>query len=370
MLTGFVLLAFSPITRTQEAAEADLEAVREQISALEARIFQDAERRDDGARELERIERQVAEMDGQVRQLTAGLEEQEQRERALVAEAAETARRVRAEQTQLADQVRLSFRTGRQEGLKLLLSQENPADFGRMLTYYDYLNRARSGRIDAANAELSVLAQIRLEARAAREEIAELRDAQSAELDRLAGARQERAGLLDRLDRQIADSGRAVEELRAEEARLTELVAELALMLEGFPVGSEAPFADWQGRLSWPIEGEIEADFGQLREGGPLRWNGVMLSAPAGTPVQAVYHGRVAFADWLPGLGQLLIIDHGEQFMSLYGHNERLLPEPGDWVSPGEVIAEVGESGGRRQPALYFEIRRGSEPQDPHQWIP
>jgi septal ring factor EnvC (AmiA/AmiB activator) len=239
-----------------------------------------------------------------------------------------------------------------------------------MLIYYDYLNRARGQRIGATNDELARLRRVAAESRETRQALTRLRDERAEELESLATARRERGELLDRLDRSIADSGREIDELRAEETRLGELIAELAVALEGFPVESEAPFSAWRGRLSWPLEGRVAADFGQLREGGPLRWNGVLLDAAAGTPVRAIYHGRVAFAGWLQGMGMLLVIDHGEQFMSLYGHNQALLREPGDWVRPGEVVAEVGDTGGRRAPALYFEIRRAGEPEDPHEWIP
>ncbi len=354
----------------QRAPDAELEAVREQIDALEARIATETRRRDDGAAELRRLELAAAEKDAAVAALDADLATSRQRERTLQADAARVRNEMLGEQDLLAEQVRLSYRTGRQEIFKLLLSQEDPADLGRMLTYYDYLNRARGLRIAVAGSELSTLERLSAEAREAGEEVARLRDRRAGELAALSAARAGRAALIDRLDDSIAEAGGEISELRAEEARLGELIEELAVALQGFPVESEAPFESWKGRLSWPLDGALAADFGDLREGGPLRWNGVVLEAAAGTPVRAVYHGRVAFADWLPGLGLLLVLDHGDQYMSLYGHNQSLLREPGDWVSPGEVVAEVGDSGGRREPALYFEIRHRGEPENPHGWMP
>jgi len=121
--------------------------------------------------------------------------------------------------------------------------------------------------------------------------------------------------------------------------------------------------------LTWPVAGRLAGDYGQPRGAGPARWTGVLLETPAGTPVRAVYHGRVAFADWLQGLGLLVIVDHGGGYMSLYGHNAALLKEPGDWVEPGEAIAEVGDTGGQARSGLYFEIRSNGEPVNPHPWI-
>jgi septal ring factor EnvC (AmiA/AmiB activator) len=139
--------------------------------------------------------------------------------------------------------------------------------------------------------------------------------------------------------------------------------------MAGFPVDREQPFDRLKGKLAWPVMGRLAGEFGQPREGGTVRWNGVLIEANQGTPVRAIYRGRVAFADWLPGLGLLLVLDHGGGYMSLYGHNQSLLKEPGDWVSPGETIAQVGDTGGQARPALYFEIRAKGEPVNPHDWI-
>lgn len=353
----------------QDEAEAELEIVRERIEALERRIADETRQRDDGAAELRRLELAIVEATDAIAGLAEDIDAQAARETELLREAGIARTRLGVERDLLAEQVRLSFNTGRQEVFRLLLSQESPADLGRMLTYYDYLNEARSRRIGTATAELAELGRLTAAARGAREELDRLRETRTAELARIDTARRERAEFVERMRASIAGSGSEIERLRADETRLAELVAELATLLEGFPTESEAPFASWRGRLSWPLDGELTADFGDPREGGALRWNGVVLDAGEGTYVRAIYHGRVAFADWLPGLGLLVIVDHGEQYMSLYGHNRALLREQGDWVQPGEAIAEVGVTGGRRSPALYFEIRRGSEPENPHDWI-
>jgi septal ring factor EnvC (AmiA/AmiB activator) len=139
--------------------------------------------------------------------------------------------------------------------------------------------------------------------------------------------------------------------------------------MAGLPVDTDEPFAASRGKLAWPVQGRVTGNFGQMRGAGPVRWNGVLLEAAAGTPVRAVHRGRIAFADWLQGLGLLIIVDHGGGYMSLYGHNEALLKESGDWVEPGEPIAQVGDTGGQARSGLYFEIRRNGEPVDPNPWI-
>ena len=170
------------------------------------------------------------------------------------------------------------------------------------------------------------------------------------------------------------DTARLVDEevqriLRAEEQRLAELVQRLGELMAGFPVDTDEPFAASRGKLAWPVQGRVTGSFGQVLGAGPVRWNGVLLEAAAGTPVRAVHRGRIAFADWLQGLGLLIIVDHGGGYMSLYGHNEALLKESGDWVEPGEPIAQVGDTGGQARSGLYFEIRQNGEPVDPNRWI-
>ena len=171
------------------------------------------------------------------------------------------------------------------------------------------------------------------------------------------------------LKTKITEEGSEVQRLATQEKDLSRLIAELTSILSDYPISSEEPFSRLKGQLTWPVAGRLVHDFGQPRAGGELRWNGVVLSAPRGREVRSVYHGRVVFADWLTGMGLLVIVDHGEGYMSLYGYNETTLKTVGDWVAPGDVIATVGESGGQPQPALYFELRQGARPIDPGAWF-
>jgi septal ring factor EnvC (AmiA/AmiB activator) len=138
--------------------------------------------------------------------------------------------------------------------------------------------------------------------------------------------------------------------------------------IDKFPTDSKDAFARLRGKLAWPVAGRLVASFGQTRAGG-VKWDGVLLAGTQGTPVRAVYHGRVVYADWLSGLGLLTIIDHGDGYLSLYGHNERLYKEVGERVTAGDTIATLGDSGGRPRPELYFEIRKAGKPVDPRPWF-
>jgi septal ring factor EnvC (AmiA/AmiB activator) len=346
-----------------------LEEVRKEIREVEARLSRQTTERDDELKSLRRAELAAAAANTELARVRTELREQRARRDTLARESTEAMQRLARERAALAGQVRLSYMTGREELAKLLLSQESPATLGRMLVYYDHFNRARTARIAAATRELAVLDEVAAQSARIERELEELVQKQSREAETHERARAERRVALSGIEASIADAGGQIESLQLEEERLSELVLELATLLEDLPRSAEGPFVSQKGKLPWPVDGKVAQNYGQARDGGPLRWNGVLVSAATGTAVQAVYHGRVAFADWLPGLGLLIIVDHGGGYMSLYGHNDAILKESGEWVSPGDEIAQVGDSGGQAMPGLYFEIRQNGATQDPRQWL-
>jgi murein hydrolase activator len=349
--------------------EVALTAVRKEIKELTDRIARETTRRDEGARALRAAETEIAAATRKLAEVRSGLKVQQTARRDLTQEADRVNQRLAAEKTALARQVRSSYMTGREELFKLMLSQESPATLGRMLVYFDYYNRARTARIEAVAGELERLAGLEQETTRVESELAALEEAQAREVAALERSRDERRAAVAKIEAEIRSGAASVTKLQAEEQRLADLVKRLSEAMAGFPVEADEPFASLKGKLAWPVQGRLAGDFGQLRGTGPVKWNGVLLEASAGSPVRAVYHGRVAFADWLQGLGLLVIVDHGGGYMSLYGHNEALLKESGDWVEPGETIAQVGDTGGQARAGLYFEIRLNGEPINPHPWI-
>ena len=365
-MLGFSVLLWTPRMPAQDESEA-LEAVRASIADLENRIAARRSEMDADRQALQRLESQIAEQHGVIAQVGRERAAEQERLDELNAAAAQARVALGGEREALSRQVLLSYMTGREELLKLMLNQESPTALGRMVTYYDYFNQFRSERIAAVRGELEELAELLRAARASAARLTDLTRTAEAELASLEAARSERNGVIAAMQTELAQSGQTLESLRADEQRLEALVLELGDILTAFPSGSEEPFAALRGRLAWPAPGEIDGNFGTLRNGGPLRWNGVLLAAEPGTPVRAVYHGRVAFSDWLPGLGLLLIVDHGDGYLSLYGYNEVLLRESGEWVLPGDVLAQVGSAGGRS--GLYFELRHEGEPINPNPWM-
>jgi septal ring factor EnvC (AmiA/AmiB activator) len=264
--------------------------------------------------------------------------------------------------------MRAAYSIGRQEPLKLLLNQEDPALAGRMFAYYGYFGRARAGQIKAIADDVQRLAELTTELDAEDAELARLEQQQRAELSELEHARVQRSAVLAGLEAESRTRAQNLERLRAQQSGLEQLLKELRAAMERFPLEANDAFAKLRGKLAWPVKGHLVARFGDARAGG-VRWDGVLVATERGAPVKAVFDGRVIYADWLPGLGLLAIVDHGDGYLSLYGHNERLYKAAGDRVAAGEALAGAGDSGGSGRTELYFEIRKGGKPVDPRPWF-
>ena len=348
--------------------ERELEAVREKISSLKTSMDKRAAERDRITGELQSAEVLIVEKRTHLRELQRQRDFSEKKKAELDAQLVVKEGELAAESEQLGSQVVAAYTSGEQERIKLLLNQHDPATLGRLLTYYRYMSEFRGNNIAAVNSHIADLADLRGQAAKEENRLAGLARARYAELTELNAAQENRQELLAALKTRIAAEGSEIERLAAQEQDLARLIAELTSILSDYPITSEEPFSTLRGKLTWPIAGSLLHDFGQPRAGG-LKWNGVVLAAPRGREVRAIYHGRIAFADWLAGMGLLIIVDHGDGFMTLYGYNETTLKSAGDWVAPGDVIATVGDSGGQQQTGLYFEVRQGTRPMNPRTWV-
>lgn len=370
-IAGAALALLLPVlaAHADDDPESRLQALRQRIDRVQTQIEADSGRRDEAIAKLRDAEKKSAAATADLKKTRRALAESRGRQEQLRKDVDEGRARLEEGRQELAEHVRSAYAIGNTERLRLILNQQDPARLGRILVYYRYLSRMKAERIARVLADLDRLrtAEEELEANTARLE--ELAARQASETDRLEAARRERAGVVAGLDAGIRDRRAEAGRLEAEAKTLQALIVELQRALEDIPGTEREPIRSHKGRLSWPIAGELISDFGQPRADGSLRWNGVLVGASQGRDVRAIYYGRVAYADWLPGMGLLMVIEHGDGYMSLYGHNEALYRQVGDWVEPGEVIAGAGDSGGRTRSALYFEIRRGGKPENPHRWF-
>jgi septal ring factor EnvC (AmiA/AmiB activator) len=349
--------------------EQELEEVREQITRLKQSMDESAASRDRVTNELQAAEVQISEQRIRLKELERERDFSTKRKAELDEKIEQSEIQLEHESTELAQQVRSAYMSGGQERIQLLLNQQDPATLGRLLTYHRYFNDYRAVNIRVVNSRIAELAALRSQVAAEEARLDGLARQHYAELTKLNAGQETRQSLLATLQGRIANEGKEIERLAAQEKDLRRLIDELTSILSDYPISSEDPFSAHKGRLTWPVAGTLLHDFGQPRVNDQLQWNGVVLGAPRGREVRAVYHGRVVFSDWLAGLGLLVIVEHGEGYMTLYGYNESTMKNAGDWVAPGDVIATVGDSGGQSRAALYFEIRRGTEPLNPRQWV-
>jgi septal ring factor EnvC (AmiA/AmiB activator) len=237
-----------------------------------------------------------------------------------------------------------------------------------MFVYYCYFGHARADQIHEIENDVQAIADLDEQVQAEDIKLAELEKQQRADLMELEQARAKRSGVLASLTAESNSHAQSLERLKSQRGGLEKLLAELRRAMEKFPINNNDAFAHLRGKLTWPVGGRLVARFGESRAGG-VKWDGVLVATERGAPVRAVYGGRVIYADWLPGLGLLTIIDHGEGYMSLYGHNERLYKTVGERVNAGDTLGSAGDSGGSNRPELYFEIRKGGKAVDPRPWF-
>jgi len=354
----------------EHEAQRKLEATRAEIRKLAEQRKATETEKGGVVVELRERETHIAAVARDVRQLDEKLAEQQKELAGLEGRRRELEDKLKTQRDALAALLRSAYALGRHEELKLILQQNEVATTSRVLAYHRYFQRARVGRIEELLADLADLARVQQAIEAQVAQITATRDARNAESARLDAERLQRQGLVDSLDASLRDQAARLAALGKDEAALVELLERLRDVFADIPKQLQAaePFAARRGRLPWPLAGKIAVGFGSSDDSGRAI-SGIVVAANSGAEVRAISHGRVAYADWLKGYGLILILDHGDGYMSLYGYNESLLKDVGDWVDAGEAIATAGASGGRKSAGLYFELRARGKPLDPRGWL-
>ncbi len=355
--------------RTEAEARAELEAVQKQISKLQKQRKRDGEKLSRAGQSLKDSE--IAEQKSReaLRDVRSKLQAARKKQTALLNDQKTQQAVMTNMQADLALQMRMAYMQGQEQWLKLVLSQEDPGAMGRRLTWHEYMTKQRSELIAGVQQQLQELQLIAVELQAEAERLEELESDQKVVLEDVKDARSERQAAVAKLEKGLSSSESQLASLKNQAKVLDKLVVELANVLPEMPSLPSGPFAQQKGKLAWPVKGKIRRTYGQRRANSQLRWNGVLIGAPAGNNVRAFSHGRVVFADWLQGMGLLIIVEHGDGYLSLYGHNQELLHGVGSWVQPGEIIGHVGDSGGQSETGVYFELRKNGEPINPGTWV-
>jgi septal ring factor EnvC (AmiA/AmiB activator) len=352
-------------------AKAKLAAVRQRIAELTGRLGTELKQRDALGSRLRAADLAITAQRLRLESLAAARAAVERQRNELDAEAARNRAALETERASLAAQVRAQYTIGRADELRLLLSQTNPAEAGRMVKYYGYFARLRAARIEEIDSRETRVAELHADIERTEANLKSLQEETSREVAGLVRAREERAGAIQALSEQVQSGNEQLTRLKQEEQAVESLVADVERVLKDFPVDSGQSFEQLRGRLPWPVSGKMTVRYQQTRDHGApsaVRLNGVMIETTRGAKVRAPCAGRVVYADWLQGMGLLMIIAHSGNFLTLYGHTEVLYKSVGDAVAPGDVIGAVSDAGGTL-PQLYFEIREGRKAVDPKAWL-
>jgi len=356
-------------TPTSQDVQAELDALKQNIQSISRRLEAERAKRKSERAALAHTEQQLARIALELRSTRADLDQARARQRELQNQAQGLETAVEVRRRALAEQLQMAYRVGRQSRLKALLNQEDPAEISRVLALHGYLGRARLDAIAALDEQLQRLEAVRAEQQQMAARLQSLAARQAAAKVGQDQALAQRQAALDALDSSIRDQAERLAEMQEAAAQLETLLGELASALADIPPETEIEqFAELQGRLPMPVNAPVRAAFSDTRSGN-VTWQGWLIETAVGAPVEAVAYGRVAYADWLRGYGMMLIVEHGDGFMTLYGQNQSLIAEVGDWVAPGDVVALAGNTGGNSAPGLYFQIRHDGQPVDPAAWI-
>ncbi len=272
------------------------------------------------------------------------------------------------QQAMIGREINAAHRLGRSEPIKLLLNQEDPHQMARTLKYYQYLVKARRDKIEQFELTLAELETVAQEIAVKQQDLEQAKEQNTVKLAELAAEQDKRRQIITELNQALSDDNSRLGKLNQERTQLEELITRLEQEIHDLGPQATEPFDKVRGKLPWPVKGRISQQFGSTRS-QDMKWSGWLIQAGEGVPIKAIYTGRVIFSSYLRGHGLLIILDHGDGYLSLYAHNSLLLKEVGDWVQSGDAIAQAGTTGGLTSSALYFEIRHNGKPQDPKRWL-
>ncbi len=368
LLLSTLFISPTPVVAQENASPQQLKQLRQRIQRMQAQHDRDLRKRDRLSHTLQQQDKRIAELAREQQRLKEEEQNAKQRLNELETQQAQMADEQSTQLSWLKKTAQALYQQGREPTLKLLLSQQEPDQVSRLLRYHDYFQQARKQRLDELREELTELLAVAKAVRNARAEYQQQQRHIAQQQQRIEAAQKERKNALEELNRSLSDQASRIARMRQDAERLDGLLQDMQKNIADVPANpSGAPFAQLRGKLPWPAKGTIKARYNSVREGN-IRWSGVLLDVPDGTPVKAIHGGRVTYVDWVRGYGLITIIDHGNGYLSLYGHSQTLLKEVGDWVQPGEVIALAGNSGSADRSGVYLEIRKNGQPLNPSQW--
>jgi septal ring factor EnvC (AmiA/AmiB activator) len=354
----------------QHASQQQLEQLKSRIQSVDKWLNKANSEKSGLSKQLRKVEREISRTHLKIKELNSQVKKLGTQVVALRKTEKAQQQALQQQTTQLTQQLKAIYLQGKQPAIKLLLDSDDPQNLSRYMQYFSYLKDARGEKIKAFESALDKLDKTKRRILEQQAQISRNKDTLRKTESKLKSESIKRKKVLAKLEQSIASESKRLQKLKDDQARLEALLHEVEQAIANLSLPSDsAPFGKQKAKLPWPTHGKVRERFGSRIAQGKLRSNGIKIATRANAAVQAVHYGHVVFSDWLRGFGLLLIIDHGEGYMSLYGNNKSLLKEAGDWVSAGEQISYAGDSGGASESGLYFEIRRHGKPLNPSKWL-
>lgn len=369
----------------------DLKQLQDRIKTLQKDLARKETSKTEAADALRDSERAISETNRALILLTQQLTDANASLDQLLEQSKQIQSQIKGQQEQLGNMLYYQYINGQQDYMQLLLKQQDPNEMARNLHYYGYLKRARSENINTLRIQLKQLDTLTRDSHVKKAEIVKIQTEQTMQKQQLEQEKIKRAKILANLSEEISQQQQEISKLKSDEQRLSKLVKEINRLLAqkkstppSAPKSSSLPlhnrllpdssasgrsFTSLKGQLRLPVRGELVNRFDSPRQEGGIKWKGLFIRSQNGSEVKAIAGGQVVFADWLRGFGNLMILDHGNNYMSLYGYNEANYKRVGDRVRSGDTIATVGNSGGNSESGLYFELRYQGKPFDPLTWV-
>ncbi len=365
-----MLAVVTPALAEQQVTPGQIEDLKEEIANIDEWLADAEEDRSSLEQQLSGLEQEIGRLTRERRELRQQAREQQLRLTELGKEETELTRVLESQRDSLKKQIRAAWMEGDAPAVKVLLNEIDPDKVARTMTYYEYLSRDTIDRLEAFAANLRQLKETQKQVKAGRMRLAELEENVADRQQKLSSSKKEREQTLAALKTDISNRLSEREELEEDRKRLEKLLREVEEAIANIPTPNESdPFGSLKNKLPWPAEGKIVRNFGDSYASGKLKHNGLLINTAEEGDVKAVHYGRVVFANWLRGFGLITILDHGDGYMTLYGHSSSLFTSPGDWVEAGEAIAQAGRTGGTNDPAVYFEVRHNGKPDNPRRWL-
>lgn len=368
VVASCMLLLLSTVAQAQDSddAEKELAALQEELKARQQALLNSRASAEELQAVLAESEKQIGAVAGKLNTTRKALAENKQQQASLTRRQAELREAIGQQQSMLAGQLKSAFIAGHYDYAKMIFYQQDAARFERIITYYKYLNQARQANITQFTATVTELESVTASLQQKASELNQLQADQQQQQNELVARQQDRQQTLKQLNAKIAGEETRIAQLREAEQALVEAI-ERAQRMSQIPQELTGLASD-KGRLLKPADGSVRKLFGKRRQ-GQVRWKGIMIDGREGSAVKAIAHGRVVYSDWLRGFGLVTIIEHGDGFMTVYGHNQALLRQAGESVAKGETVALLGQSGGQNSPNLYFEIRHKGKAVNPADWL-